>query len=701
MTEESQDLFYVYDDEEASQGFIDRGAEPTQSIDLQGLVAELDTLGAELRTDDLERTPFGKLMEAVPIPIVLLDGDRRITFLNQAVGKISQEYDSLRGKEFASLFPNATIGNRVDSLIKIVYFNRQIQVVEAVVQIGNSRIWGRVHLQPLRWGSETYALALIENLTLEKKQLSLQKKLREELEKRVEERTRDLEKMNERLQQEIAERKRAESELIKHRQNLEHLVVERTRELNSTISRIKMEIQERKKAVSSLRSSEHRFQLAFHANPGAVSIMSLNDGRYLDVNASFCKFSEYTREEVVGRTDEELEYWPHRGLWKSMIQMLKESGSINGLEAVFRTKTGRMRVGSLSAALIDLEGQPHILCVVMDVTDQKRAERDQNLFAAAIDGIEESVLIIDARGFIKFANSAFEKASGYSREELRGQDVSLVKCPDNAQDALGQLNLLTKERKPWQGQLMNRAKDGSKYEVDATILRVSGKSAHSMNFVIVERCDHSGDPKDKEIGRARSDGVSGTARLVLELNDILAAQTGYAYLAGQKLQPQAPALQDLERLIRMGDRAADLMDQLLALSSSAEALDSLDPRIRGKERILFIDSHPDLEAVERRILESAGYNITALSSVSEALSTFRSNPAGFDLVISDMTLPAMSGLALAEALRNIREDVRVLLCAGRCESLNLAEIKQSCIRDIIFRPCSPGVLFNAVRHALD
>jgi PAS domain S-box-containing protein len=702
MTKKSQDLFYVYEDEEASQGFIDRGAVPTQSIDLKGLVAELDTLGEELWTDDLEGTPFGKLMEAVPIPIVLLDRDRSITFLNQAVGKISLEYDSLKGKGFSSLFPNATVGNRVDSLIKIVYFNRQIQVVESVVQIGSSRIWGRVHLQPLRWGSETYVLALIENLTLEKRQISLQKKLREELEKRVEERTKDLETINERLQQEIGERKRAESELIKHRQNLEQLVVERTHELNSTISRIKQEIKERKRAVSSLRSSEHSFQLAFHANPGAVSIISLNDGRYLDVNASFCKFSEYTREEVIGRTDEELKYWPHTGLWKSTIQTLKESGSINGLEAVFRTKTGRMRVGSLSAALIELEGQPHMLCVVMDVTDQKRAERDQNLFAAAIDRIDEGVLIIDSRGLIKFANSTFEKASGYSREELRGHDVSLVKCSEDDQDTLRQLNLLTKEDKPWQGQLINRAKDGSEYKVDATILPVSSKSTRAMNFVIVERCADSGGAEDKEIGQAVStEGIRGAARLAFELNNVIAAQTGYAYLAGQKLEPQAPARQDLERLITMGDRASDLLDQLIALSGTAEEVYPIDPLAQGKERILFVDSDEDTEAVGRRILESAGYTITALTSVSEAISTFRSNPAGFDLVICDLTMPTMSGLSLAQELNDIREDVRVLLCAGRYDPLNFAEIKRSCIRDIVFRPCSPSVFFNAVRHALD
>lgn len=702
MTKKPQDQFYVYDDEDASQEFIDRGVEPTQSIDLKALMAELDSMGEELPTDDLEETPFGKLMEAIPIPIALLDEDRRVTFLNQAVGKISPEYVSLKGKEFSSLFPDATIGKRIDSLIKIVYFNRQTQVVEAVVRIGDSKIWGRVHLQPLRWGSETYVLALIENLTLEKTQLSFQKKVRKELEKRVEARTRDLGTINERLQQEIRERKRAESELIKHRQNLEQLVVERTRELNSTIAKIKQEIKERKKAESSLKSSEHRFQLAFHANPGAVSIISLSDGRYLDVNASFCAFSEYAAEEVIGRTDEELKYWPHKRLRESMIQTLKESGSVNGFEAVFRTKKGRMRVGSLSAGLIDLEGQPYMLCVVMDVTDQKRAERDQNLFTAAVDRIDESVLIVDARGIIKFANSAFEKASGYSREELRGQDFTLVKCPEDGRQTLSGLSLLAKEGKPWQGRMINRAKDDSRYEVDATVLHVSGKSRRSMNFVIVERIADAGASNGEEISQGiETQGMTGATSLAHELNSVFAAQMGYAYLAGQRLEPLAPARQDLERLIRTGDRASDLLDRLVALSGTTEEAGGLDPLAGGTERILFIESDEDMGAVGQGILESAGYDVTAVTGASEALAAFRSNPAGYDLVISDLAMPAMSGLALADALKDIREDVRVLLRAGRYEPLNLAEIKQSCIRDVVFKPCSPSVLCNAVRRALD
>jgi PAS domain S-box-containing protein len=701
MTKQPQEFRFFDDD--AAERFIDRGAEQTQSIDLKALVGELDTLTQELVKDDLGATPFGKLMEAVPIPVMLLDGDRRITFLNQAVGKIAPKYDSLKGKGFASLFRDVHIGDLVESLIKMVLFNRQVQVIESVVQIGDSKIWGRVHLQPIRWGLETSVLALIENLTLEKTQLLVQKKLRKELERRVEERTRDLVSTNERLKQEIVERKRAESELIKHRQNLRQLVVERTRDLNSTITKLKQEIKERKKAESSLRSSQHRLQLAFDANPAAVSIISLNDGKYLDVNAGFSKFSGYQAEDVIGRTDEELKYWVHNELRESIIQTIKESGSTNCFETVFRSKSGKMTVGSLSAKLIDLEGQPYILCVVTDVTDQKRAERDHNLFAAALDSIAESVLISDAGGIIQFANSAFEEASGYSREELRGQDVSLVRSPENDKNTINQLSTLTKKGKPWRGRLINSAKDGSSYEVEAKVLPVFGKSQPSMNFVIVEGPVDSSALYDEHVGQATKTQVSGgsIAGLALELNNIFATQMGYAYLAGKMLDRRTPARQDLERLIATGDRASGLINRLLGMSGAAEQEYPMDQLAHGTERILFIEPDEELASVGRRILETAGYTVTALTNVSEAISTFQSNPASFDLVISELTMPIMSGLELVQALNNVREDVRVLLCAGRCEPLKLADIRQACIRDIVFKPFSPSLFCNAVRDALD
>lgn len=559
-----QDVDYL-DDDTDSQGFIDRGVQPTQSIDLKDLVAELDTLGENL-DPDLEGTPFGKLMEAVPIPVLLLDEARRITFLNEAVGKISAKYGELKGKECASIFPDGKVGQQVESLVKTVCFNRQIQVIEAIIKIGDSKIWGRVHLQPLRWGSNTSVLAIIEDLTLEKTQLVLQKKMRKELEKRVEDRTADLAKINERLQQEVGERKRAEAELIAHRNNLEQLVVGRTRELNATIARMKQEVKERKKAESSLRASESRLQLAFNANPGAVSMVSLNDGKYLDVNATFCRFSGYAHDEIVGRTDDELKYWAHSGLRETMIQTLRETGKVDDFEAVFRSKSGKMRVGSLSAEIIELDGQPYILSAVMDITEQKRAERDQNLFAAAIDQAAESILISDARGFIKYANSAFEAASGYSREEIHGQSIAVIMSTEGDQNLLAQLNLSLKDGKPWQGRLTNRRRDGSSYKVETSLIPVAGKSSRAMNFVIVER--EAGAPGPRE-GRLEQDPTMQSlatmaAGIAGELNDILAASTGNAHLSKEKLEPDSPVRHDLDRLIKVGERTADLAMRMFA-----------------------------------------------------------------------------------------------------------------------------------------
>jgi PAS domain S-box-containing protein len=698
---ERQDFAYLEDDD-VSQGFIDRGAQPTQSIDLKGLMAELDTMGHDVQTDDLETTPFGKLMEAVPIPILLLDEERRVTFLNQALGKISSKYDSLKGKECISLFPDHKVARHIDSLIKTVYFDRQIQVLESVIQIVDARIWGRVHLQPLRWGSNTSVLVLIENLTLEKTQLARQKKMGRELEKRVEERTRDLAATNEKLQQEISERKRAESELIKHRHGLEQLVVERTRELNATIVRMKQEVKERKKAENSLRSSENRLQLAFHANPGAVSIISLNDGIYLDVNASFCRFSGYSPEEVIGQSDDQLKFWAHTGLRDSLVQTLKDAGRVNDFEAVFRPKTGKMKVGSLSAEVIEIDKQPYMLSVVMDITEQKRAERDQNLFAAALDRIDESVLISDTRGTIKFANSAFESLSGYSREELRGQDINVIRSPENDSNVVNELHENTKNGAVWNGRLVNRAKDGTCYEVESTILPISGKSSRSMNFVIVERpCGNDSSRQELPEQASKMQKASNSAReLALEFNDILAALMGYAYLAREKVAHENFGCHDLDRLIALGDRGADLAKRMLMVERITDKEHGSEKLATGTERILLVDDDEHSLEAGKRILESAGYTVTGMTNVLQAMAEFQAVPS-FDAVICDLGMPIMSGLEFADALHNMRPDVKVLLCSAPGETYSLNKMKQSRVRDLLFKPIHPTTLCEALRRILD
>lgn len=121
----------------------------------------------------------------------------------------------------------------------------------------------------------------------------------------------------------------------------------------------------------------------------------------------------------------------------------------------------------------------------------------------------------------------------------------------------------------------------------------------------------------------------------------------------------------------------------------------------GTERILFIDDEELLVELGRSTLAKLGYHVTALTDCSEALSLFSADPYGFDLVITDQTMPKMTGLGLARKLLKIRPDIPVILCTGHSDSVTPDTIKKSGIHMFVMKPLSRGEMALVIRKVLD
>ena len=116
--------------------------------------------------------------------------------------------------------------------------------------------------------------------------------------------------------------------------------------------------------------SDERFAKAFRANPQPMSLTTIAEGRYIDVNESFLEMSGYTREEVIGHTSLELNVWETPSHRAYFIQKLKERGSLVNLETRFRTKDGSMRVLLSSADELKLSGEECLLVSSSDITER-------------------------------------------------------------------------------------------------------------------------------------------------------------------------------------------------------------------------------------------------------------------------------------------------------------------------------------------
>jgi len=121
----------------------------------------------------------------------------------------------------------------------------------------------------------------------------------------------------------------------------------------------------------------------------------------------------------------------------------------------------------------------------------------------------------------------------------------------------------------------------------------------------------------------------------------------------------------------------------------------------GTERILFIDDEPVIMEMGRQILESLGYNVVARNSSIEALELFKEKKDNFDLVITDMTMPHMTGEKLAENLMQIRPDIPVILCTGFSSMIDEQKALSMGIRAFISKPVLKREIAEAIRAVLD
>ena len=115
-------------------------------------------------------------------------------------------------------------------------------------------------------------------------------------------------------------------------------------------------------------------------------------------------------------------------------------------------------------------------------------------------------------------------------------------------------------------------------------------------------------------------------------------------------------------------------------------IDWTGPLPVGKEHILFVDDESAIVDIQKQILEQLGYTVTGRTSSTEALEAFRSMPEKFDLIITDMTMPSISGDKFAQKIRKIRPDVPVILCTGFSEKLNRQHALQMNINGFLMKP---------------
>jgi len=136
----------------------------------------------------------------------------------------------------------------------------------------------------------------------------------------------------------------------------------------------------------------------------------------------------------------------------------------------------------------------------------------------------------------------------------------------------------------------------------------------------------------------------------------------------------------------------------LAEREEADAAAS-GPAPRGRERVLLVDDEPTVVEMVQQMLERLGYEVVSHTSSTEALAAFERGPDQFDLVVTDMTMPHMTGTDLSKELMEIRPDVPIIMCTGFSELITEGKAEAMGIRALLMKPIVRRDLAEAIRRA--
>jgi PAS domain S-box-containing protein len=194
-----------------------------------------------------------------------------------------------------------------------------------------------------------------------------------------------------------------QSELLQEFKDLQH-------EYNSMKELYEKEISILRQSEERTRISDEKFRIAYMTSPDSININRLSDGMYVSINGGFTSILGYTEKDSVGRTSLEMNIWANPDDRVKMVKEVEAKGKVKNFEAKFLAKDGNIVWGLLSASLIDLDGVPHVLTIVRDITVHKKAEdaleKEQFLINALMNNLADYVYLKDIEGrFIRINKS--------------------------------------------------------------------------------------------------------------------------------------------------------------------------------------------------------------------------------------------------------------------------------------------------------
>jgi PAS domain S-box-containing protein len=518
---------------------------------------------------------------------------------------------------------------------------------------------------------------------------------------------------------------------------------------------------QRKKSENALRESEARYRQLLNHAPSGIYEIDLTNGKFVSVNDVMCEYTGYTRHELLSMNAFDILTEESQKKSLERFDRIQKGEKVPAsVEYKIKTKHNHELWALLNTKFInDEQGRPkRVLVVAHDITDQKQAQEEKKNLEHQLQQAQKMEAIGTLAGGIAHDfNNILSVIIGYTElilmnahvdSEVRQNLKEIFSASKHARDMVKQILAFSRqnkqERKPIQvahivkealkmlrASLPSTISIQQKIEKNIGIIEADPTQIHQVLMNLCTNAAHAIDEKDGEL-EIRLDNVELDKHDAAEIPDLYPGS--FLKLSvrdtGGGIEPKAlphifnPYFTTKEKGEGTGLGLAVVQGIIKSLHGAiivetdvgkgttfhvylptikrelAKEEEMPKPLPMGYERILFVDDEQPLAEIGKQMLERLGYKVDTRTSSIEALNLFKADPNRFDLVITDIVMPNLTGDKLADKLMGIRPNIPIVLCTGYSEKFTRKHASEMGVNTFLMKPLVMKDLAGTVRQAL-
>ncbi len=327
------------------------------------------------------------------------------------------------------------------------------------------------------------------------------------------------------------------------------------------------DITQQKRLRDQLIESERKYRIFFE-NSAVFAYITTREGEIIEINRAALDLLGYTPEEFS-----KLKIWDlylHPEERKRFIEEIERNGSVEDFPIHLRCKDGRILSCRDTASLLkDEKGMSALYQgIIRDVTEEERRIQELKRLQTLIEQADAEIVVTNTDAIIEYVNPAFERITGYSRQEAIGQNPRILKSGKHDETFYKALWSTLTQGKVWHGRFINRKKDGSFYHEDAHIFPIFDNNGKIINYAAIKRDITREILLEEQLQQTAKLETIGqlVGGIAHDFNNILTSIQGFTEMALNKISPQHPLWEELTEIRTSANQATRITQQLLSFS---------------------------------------------------------------------------------------------------------------------------------------